>query len=775
MDTSIGRSQSAREKPINTKSIISFCHELQKQLQESINEHGMKELIDKLENHINIVKDYLLKPPSPHRHTSLDGPGTDLWNLCVQIKRQDDTDVSPTKSKLLVSVRVFSFLILALAQRGSHNKPGDLLRLEKLAIKTGRSCIGAAELNFALMVLQKAADYNGLLQHLQAKLPSEELDACRRLESEYFTLRIALAWKDDRLDVADHLYEKVQDGKINTDPTSVENLADSLFEIGKDLTEKKNFPLAVKWLQRAYEAINVQDLEHLSREAIELRLAISQALVRAYLDLDTTDGFQKAENHVCYIESEIGDKLVVLLLRLELLLKSPAEVFDSNGYADILHRMVRSLDISESSFNLVMHHIRKLDDKSPSLACSVLDEFITFRVLPTQHDPWVERAVVLRARMATKYRDNDETIQGLSNIFDSVEANLEKSVPAAAVLAIQILIWKRVDALYSQGELELTEKWCHVAMHPALRHSGPANAAKIARKLLGCALQRNNLDSAMEILRSMSESARKEPMTLYLAYKLALRNGDREMASECLRNISEASSNDPQYLYACCMDAQEAEDKMCAIEALQHLVQKCEYSSPDTVHLPALLRVIIRLEISLMNDQSHVNNVSLLVDDICQGFEGVVTAIQRDPRDNQGHKLFTVEELNWFCKNAYNLGLKNISTWSPRQSTRVFQCCLSIIAQYPQDIPIQGANDLSLRSLFCHFLLATMLISLARSEDNIETQLQDYLSMRSHIKSFDAELEARLNILDEMSRDDLRMKLEVLLVFDFEGAICLKS
>ncbi|KAI2473487.1 meiosis protein SPO22/ZIP4 like-domain-containing protein [Annulohypoxylon bovei var. microspora] len=587
----------------------------------------LKELIDKLENQINSVKDYLLKSPSPHRHAQLDSPGTDLWNLCVQIKRQDDSDVSPTRSKLLVFVRVFSFLILALAQRGSHNAPGDLLRLEKLAIKTGRSWAG--ELSFALIVLQKAADYNGLLQHLQAKLPSEELDVCKRLEAEYFTLRIALAWKDDRLDVADHLYEKVLDGKTDTDPLSAENLADSLFEIGKDLAEKKNLPLAVKWLQRAYEVINAQDLEQLSREAIELRLAISQALVRAYLNTDTPEGFQKAENHICYIESEIGDKLVVLLLRLELLLNSPAEVFDSNGYADVLRRMVRSLDISESSFNLVIHHIRKLDDKSPSLACSILDEFITSRVLPTQHDPWVERAVVLRTRMATAHRDSHETIQGLSILFDSVEANLEKSLPAAAVLAIQILIWKRVDPLSSQGELEMTEKWCHVAMHPALRHSGPSNAAKIARKLLGCALQRNNLDNAVEVLRSMSESARREPMTLYLAYKLALRNGDREMASDCLRSISEASSNDPQYLYACCMDAQEAEDKMCAIEALQHLIQKCGYSSPDAVHLPALLRVVIRLETSLVNDQGRADDVSLLIGDICQVFEGVLYSTLR--------------------------------------------------------------------------------------------------------------------------------------------------
>ncbi|KAI0843290.1 meiosis protein SPO22/ZIP4 like-domain-containing protein [Hypoxylon sp. FL0890] len=570
-----------------------------------------------------------LKSSDSRRHAELDSAATDLWNWCVQIKRQDESAISSARSRLLTFVRVFSFLILALAHWGGHNKPGDLLRLEKLAIKTGRSCTVAGELDYARMVLQKAADYNGLLQTQQAKLPREELDACKRLEAEYLILRIVLAWKEDRLDVADYTYGKLLDCQSLIDPISAENLADSCFEIGKDLTAKKNFSLAPTWLERAYESINAQDLEKLSREAIELRLAISQALVRAYLNTNTTDGFQKAENHVSYVESGFGDKLVVLLLRLELLLSSSAEVFDSSAYAAVLRRMINSLDISEASFNLMIHHVRKLDDKSPSLAFSVLDEFIISRVLPTQHDTWIERAVVLRTQMATAHRETHDTMQQLTAIFDRVEINLERALPATAVLAVQILIWKRVDASFSQGELDITEKWCHVALHPALRHSGPANAAKIARKLFTCALQRNNLDDAAEVFRSMSESARQEPMTLYLAYKLALRSGDREMASDCLRHISKASSDDPQYLYACCVDAQQAEDKICAIEALQQLVQKYEYSPTDAIHLPALLRIVIRLQTSLANDQAQVDGRHLLIDDICQVFESVLYSTLR--------------------------------------------------------------------------------------------------------------------------------------------------
>lgn len=194
-------------------TLPAFCHELEKQLSSKNGEQSLKNLTDELENQINAVKSYFLKSPGSHRHAQLDNIGTDLWNRCVQIKRQDDGEAAPERKKLLTLARVFSFLILALAQWGDHNTPGDLLRLEKLAIKAGRSCIGIVhlrltacirfarltiaylvdgELKFALMTLQKAAEYNGLLQNLQAKLPQEELRTSKRLETEYLTLRIAL-------------------------------------------------------------------------------------------------------------------------------------------------------------------------------------------------------------------------------------------------------------------------------------------------------------------------------------------------------------------------------------------------------------------------------------------------------------------------------------------------------------------------------------------------------------------------------------------------------
>jgi hypothetical protein len=74
---------------------------------------------------------------------------------------------------------------------------------------------------------------------------------------------------------------------------------------------------------------------------------------------------------------------------------------------------------------------------------------------------------------------------------------------------------------------------------------------------------------------------------------------------------------------------------------------------------------------------------------------------------------------------------------------------------YPNDIDQQTSDDLSLRQMFCHFLATVLLIALARAEDNIEVQLQDYLIIRKHVDSFDTGLQEKLEKLEEGPAEDL--------------------
>jgi hypothetical protein len=77
--------------------------------------------------------------------------------------------------------------------------------------------------------------------------------------------------------------------------------------------------------------------------------------------------------------------------------------------------------------------------------------------------------------------------------------------------------------------------------------------------------------------------------------------------------------------------------------------------------------------------------------------------------------------------------------------------------------------------MFCEFSAAIALVALARGEDLIENQLQDYLTLRKHVSSFDNLLQEKLEKLEGGPKQDLLQKLAVLLGFDFEASCKLKA
>lgn len=151
-----------------------------------------------------------------------------------------------------------------------------------------------------------------------------------------------------------------------------------------------------------------------------------------------------------------------------------------------------------------------------------------------------------------------------------------------------------------------------------------------------------------------------------------------------------------------------------------------------------------------------------------------MTLLEKDPRDGEGAKLFSTAELNWFCKNAYNTGLRHAEAWSIQYVIRMFKVCIAIITHYPKDLPAQEIGDLALRGMFCHFMVGIGQVACARAEDKLEMQLQSYLVARRHVKAFDDELQRRQGTLDADSARDLGSKLAALLVLDFEAAVHLR-
>ncbi|KAK3985786.1 meiosis protein SPO22/ZIP4 like-domain-containing protein [Cladorrhinum sp. PSN332] len=535
--------------------------------------------------------------------TDIDEVGTRLWNLCTRLRREIITAVNLLSSdvngdgeqrqrgqkrlrRLYLFGRALGFWLVGIA-RGGRGR-GEVVGVMRLGLKVVKGCIEEKETKLAGMVLQLVADYKGVLQDLQGfgGLSDEE------------------AWIENRLDVAEHMYAKAERLREFLTRDFAEKLADVLYEVGKSLYVKGDNAIAVKWLDRANDIINGQELEQLSREGIELRLAVLQALVSAHLGTGTEDGLIKAKNAVDFLEGEMGNKLVVSLLKLDVLHKTPAEVFDGESYAEVLRHIIRNFSFSDSVFKLIMHHIRKLHDKSPAMGGGILDDFIIALRGPDKAH-WMEKAVIARVWMITNQRDSVETITAIQGVLE----HLNKPLSPEAAVAAQALLWKKIESNYSQGQHDLAESWCQLALH----------------HLLLCALARNNMDGAISVLQSMPDSSLQDTMTAYLAFKVATRTEDQGLAEKCLVTISQTPDH-VEFLGACIAESQKAGDIPCALAALKMLQEKYEHKEPNPIHLPALFRCTIRL-LNLTAARPDVQ-ASDVVADLCETFEkGVLLSI----------------------------------------------------------------------------------------------------------------------------------------------------
>lgn len=218
---------------------------------------------------------------------------------------------------------------------------------------------------------------------------------------------------------------------------SAEMLADTLRHVGADMLSRKDYPLAIKWLKRAYEIINSQDKGLMSVEGLENRIAICHNLIQGLLGAGSPEGIGEANNLVSYIESEMGDAPVVLRWKLEILQRSPGEVINADEYAGVLRRMVQKFDLSDSNFQFLLYQIKEFRNQQSRMAIALLDELLTLWILQSGNTEWLNKGLVTRIWMATEtdLAGLDHSA-ALSRILDDVsDTTAEPLSPEAAAAA----------------------------------------------------------------------------------------------------------------------------------------------------------------------------------------------------------------------------------------------------------------------------------------------------------------------------------------------------
>lgn len=219
------------------------------------------------------------------------------------------------------------------------------------------------------------------------------------------------------------------------DPVSAERLADTLFEIGQDQHSKKQNVEAVRWLEMADDVLAGQSLENLSGEASDLKTSIMHTLVRALMNLPGPGNNEKAWNIVSNMDNEPGEKLVVLLLKLDLL--AADENSPLQNYSEVLERVIRTVHLTESNFRTIMHHVHKLKRRNTDMAFHVLEIFLLERLAVADKSEWVEKALVTAIWVTTTSAGVTGGQDSLERLFESLHVKLNEPLGQTATHAGQ--------------------------------------------------------------------------------------------------------------------------------------------------------------------------------------------------------------------------------------------------------------------------------------------------------------------------------------------------
>ena len=230
---------------------------------------------------------------------------------------------------------------------------------------------------------------------------------------------------------------KLDTGSTELDPSAAEQLADLLFEIGSHQAEKCVHTSAVWWLEKAHDLLATQSQEQLSSDAGDLEFSIKHRMVKALMNVGGEESNKRAGNIVSDLEIESGDRLAVLLLKLDLFDSDPT--FSPQEYCDVLQRIIRLVHLTDSNVKTVLYHVHKLRLRESRLAHTLLSMLITDRLLGADDAAWLEKALITVVWNCTTSADLNDALELLSTVIDTVAVDQLRPLSPSTTHAAHIV------------------------------------------------------------------------------------------------------------------------------------------------------------------------------------------------------------------------------------------------------------------------------------------------------------------------------------------------
>lgn len=309
-------------------------------------------------------------------------------------------------------------------------------------------------------------------------------------------------------------------------PHITEALLDLFLEMGKQLLEdRKDRDLAVVWLRRGYELLEIINMEDTTSDMPDLRLGVLHTYVRALM-LDQSQPSAEVNRIVNILEKDYGSKLAVQLLSLERL--SREKGVDAQRYYEGVMTIARNVHLTEPNAKMLMYQIHQLNKSNATLALNALGWVLKYRLSKSGLNGLVEKAIVTLIWILSLSEPSKETFDGTASVLTATSETWKKSLSTEATGGCLILLWKATECVFQAKRYNITVQWCELALHPIFSNFGQSNIAKMERRLLLCYIYTANFQASKLLLDRIPKERKETPLTRYLAFKLAIMSKDND-------------------------------------------------------------------------------------------------------------------------------------------------------------------------------------------------------------------------------------------------------
>ncbi|KAJ9615350.1 hypothetical protein H2200_001425 [Cladophialophora chaetospira] len=631
--------------------------------------------------------------------------GVILWNKCCHFGASDH---SQTALCNLSQVRAFSYLLL---ESAAHAKQINQPRLFKNGLKAGKSCVASGLLDLASKVLEYLASKAEKLAEAADQDDNDSSEAAQDLRARYVLLRIALAWKQDNLAVAEHFHTQLNDLQSTLRPDRLGELIDLCYEIGNDRLRQKQGSLAARWLKRGCQLLEEHSARISDMDIIELKLSMLHTYVHALLSSEDVEVGDETVKAFKALREEFPYKLPVILLQLEECTKDRAA--NPNAYSAELMKIVRTVHVMHANHNLILHYVHNLKTLSIVHAIKVLDAYILTRLIPHGNEEWTERTIItLTWLMTAKTEEGSQhELTEFEESFDRIHTAWGSALSAEATHGTSVLFWKQIERTLHHDLKDQAIQWCRLALHQLFSNAGDHNIGKLERKIIKCYMDLSDDLAAQETFEKMSSARREHHLSRYLRYSLCLRLGNENEVWLALASLATAHDERNRLLFAAVSEAMQHGSRIQVAHLLQRILDKYKDHLPPELDAFTLLRFTARLLITAVSESTAEDEE--LLHRLCDIYKTAALLTQKRHHNQRHDSKIQLQECKWFEKTGYNSAVQYLKSWPAKYLIDLLHYSGQI--RYPPDAPQQAHSSKTIHEINIRYMEAILYTVQARS------------------------------------------------------------